>query len=81
MSRCERCGGKDHSTGGHDAAVAADLVFWFEREPAKPGDARAYVDVHAEGLLLRVDDDHFDGELTKPEALALANAIIARYRQ
>ncbi len=59
--------------------MADDECFYFERNPPAKDDSRAHVVVHREGLLLRVDDDHYDCELPPEEAVALARAILAKY--
>jgi len=59
--------------------IEGNCAHW-ERDTDKPGNhPRGYLEVHPEGLMVRVEDDAYDGEFSKEEACRLARLILATY--
>ena len=63
-----------------DADRLGCTIHYWHRDPKNnPNDTRGYLEVHDEGLLFRCDDDYYDGEISKEEALEIAREIFAKY--
>lgn len=58
--------------------MAEVTVFYFYRGHDRC-DSRACVEITPDELCLRVDDDNYDCEMTRQQALTLARAIIEAY--
>ncbi len=55
-------------------------IHWWHRDPVNnPQNRTGYLEVHDEGLMVRVEDDFYDGEISKEEALELAREIFRKY--
>lgn len=57
-----------------------NTIHWWHRDlKNNPQNQTGYLEVHDEGLLFRVEDDFYDGEISKEEALEIAHEILRKY--
>jgi hypothetical protein len=58
-------------------SLGATIHWWHRR--TRDASRVGYLEVRDEGLMVRVEDDFYDGEISKEEALEIAREILRRY--